>query len=662
MKKQQETNLFSDFEPVSRKQWEEQIKKDLKGADYKEKLSWETLEGLTPLPFYRSDDLEKVKYSKSNTIHQKISSTWTECEPISGSKPSEANEQINKSIEGGVNAFQIRCDISYSDGAIGGNMIGTQLQSQHNFDELISGIDLTDKTLYFDSGMNTPALLAMLQNSDTEIRNAAFFFDPFTFTASHGREPLPTDQLNSIINQLSGDHDFKTLTADGLFYHTSGASIIQELGISLAIASEYLARSTKEKLTQTARSILFRLSAGPLYFPEIAKFRAVRILWANLLDAYGIDSSVPLPIHAETTPQNQTLSDPHNNLLRATTEAMSAVIGGVDSLLIQPHDSQFNRSNPFSSRISRNIHHIINEESHFGKVADPAAGSYYVEVLTDEIAEKSWEFFQMIEKQGGFMESLKNRVIQPKVADSKKRKLEAYATGKRTLVGTNNYPNSDEELPDVVISTDFTNALEVTDDSAEIDLSNLISSLSEAFKSDALVGDLFSSYFEPQKVLYTTLEPFRAGEIFESIRRRTEKEVEKNGKNTRVQLVPIGNIKWRKLRATFASNILGCAGFEIDSPIGYNSAEEAFNELKNSTSDLYVLCGADADYEEMTKSFCAKFSKHGLLILAGKPADSDLESKYRDYGIQHFIYSGMNIPKVLSAIQDQIFNSEKATS
>jgi len=657
---QKETNLFSEFEPISREQWEEQIKKDLKGADYKQKLKWDTLEELTPYPFYRSDNLESLELYQPDSIRTNINSTWKRVEQISESDPVKANAELKQSVKGGANAFQIKCDIAYSEGAVGGNMIGTQIQSQKHFNELVSDIDFTDYKLLFNSGMNSPALLAMIQNSDAKIQDAAFFFDPFTYTAKHGREPLPSEKLTHIIRQLAGRNDFKTLCADGLFYHTSGASIIQELGISLAIASEYLARSNKENLNQTAKAVLFRLSAGSLYFPEIAKFRAARILWANLLDAYGINNSLPLHIHAETTPQNQTIADPQNNTLRATTEAMSAVIGGVDSLMIQPFDSQFNSTNSFSTRIARNIHHIIAEEAHFGKVDDPAAGSYYVEQLTEEIAKKSWGFFQLIEKQGGFLNALKNRIIQSEIETSRNRKLQAYARGKRTLVGTNNYPNSDEKVPNPVIKTDFTNVLNTTDHSPSIDSVNLIDSLSENLRKSQIVGDLFESYLEPQKVLYTSLEPFRAAEIFESIRHRTQEYTESNKTNPTVQLVPVGNKKWRKLRATFASNILGCAGFHIDSPIGFESIESASEKLSSDNSDIYVLCGADEEYPELIKPFCDAFEKKGTLLLAGNPQDKQAE--FRNFGIDHFIYSGMNIPETLSEIQDQIFNSEKASS
>jgi len=653
--KQEKRDLFSDFEPVDRKQWEEQIKKDLKGADYKKTLQWNTLEGLNILPFYMSEDIDPTQLVSISSLREAKSEEWERCEPITAHSPRDANAQIKDAVNGGANAFSIHSDISYSDGEIGGNMMGTQIQSQSDFNKLFDGVDLSDKTLLFDSGMNTPAVQAMLTNLDTQPKKSLFAFDPFTYAARHGREPITTEKLDHLINQVQSATSGKSLLADGVFYHHSGATIVQELGIALSIASEYLARSNSDRLTDTASSIFFRLSSGPLYFPEIAKFRALRILWANLLSGYDLDPEIQAFIHTETSLQNQTVADPQNNILRATTEAMAAIVGGTDSLLIHTHDKLFNEQNSFSSRIARNIHHIIGEESHLGDVADPASGSYYIEELTNQIADEAWEFFKLIETQGGFLKALKNRVIQPKINESKSKKLEAYATRKRTLVGTNNYPASDDSLPESVIPGPYTDALEDSGNSFEVNSDRLITSMAEAFKNSAYVGDLYQAYLSPQKVLYTSLEPFRAGEIFEQIRRRTEDLKRKPV----VQLIPTGNTKWRKLRETFAQNLFGCAGFEIKTSNGYDSIETASKELTDEPGDIYVLCSSDADYPELIGLFSKHFSNKGILVLAGKPGDRTDE--YQKAGIDHFIYSGQNIPEFLKAIQDELEHSKQSS-
>ncbi|WP_069132358.1 methylmalonyl-CoA mutase family protein [Rhodohalobacter halophilus] len=643
MNKQDKRDLFSEFKPVSRKEWEDLIRKDLKGVDYKKKLRWNTLEGVKPLPFYMSEDLDPNEIISIKTLRKSDSKNWARCVPINAPKPKEANGQIADAIKGGANSFRVTCDIRHSDGQIGGNMIGTQLQSQSDVDTLFQNLDMSGKTVLFESGMNTPAIQAMLLNSDIQPEQTLFSFDPFTYVAKHGRYPLEQQSLNNLLKQIDTPNSGKSFLADGLFYHSAGATIVQELGISLAIASEYLARSK-----DSAESIFFRLSAGPLYFPEIAKFRAARILWANLLDAYGLDTGTPAIIHTETTLQNQTVADPHNNILRATTETMAAVFGGVNSILIHPHDHLFENQNEFSSRIARNIHHIVDQESHLGEVSDPAAGSYYIEKLTEEIANEAWDFFKLIEKQGGFIKALKNRVIQSEVSAAKDQKLKAYATGKRTLVGTNNYPNSEEKLPDTVISTTFTDALPSTDNDVSIEFDALIASLSEALKQGATVGDLFHSYLNPQKVLLTTLEPFRAGELFEEIRKQTQLL----DKKPIVQLIPVGNKKWRKLRESFAHNLLGCAGFEIQTSLGYNSISEAADNLSEKPGDIYVLCSSDTDYPGLVDEFSELFSNRGLLVIAGKPGEN--ESAYRDAGIEHFIYTGINIPDFLQTMLDEL--------
>lgn len=656
MKNQIETDLFSEFEPVSRQKWEEQIKKDLKGSDYKNLLSWDTLEGIKPLPFYRKEDLDDLPFSKDEMLSGRYRRDWRRCEPITGATPSEANRQIKNGIEAGADAVQIHCRVHYSDGLLGGNMTGTQLQAQKDFSRLLDGVDPAGLKLIFNSGMNTPAILAMLRNEKVDGASAAFLFDPFTYCATHGREPLHESRLNLLIEQLGSERNYKTLAADGLFYHLSGATIVQELGIALSIASEYLARSPENSINKISGSIFFRLSAGGLYFPEIAKYRAVKLLWANLLKAYGADSTIPLEIHAESTPQNKTLADPHNNILRATTEAMAAVLGGVDSLLLHPYDNTFRDPTSFSRRISRNVHHIIKEESYLAKVADPSAGSYYIESLTDQIARESWKFFQQIEKQGGFLKALKGRMIQSEINASKKRKMEAYATRERVLVGTNNYPGSVKDLPGAPISSEYTDALRTTGSKPTVEAGRLIPSLADALQNDYCVGDFYHTYLAPQKVLYTVLEPFRAGEIYENLRIKTESYAKKTGNRPTVQLIPAGNLKWRKRRATYAKNLLGCAGFEVDNPLGSESIESAVEAFSECKADIFVLCGSDKEYPEMAEMFCRTFTNRGLLILAGNPGDA--EQNYRNLGIDLFIYSGIDIPETLQTIQERVFNKE----
>ncbi len=509
MKKQEHPKkLFSEFPPVNREEWENEIEQDLKGADYKKTLRWETLEGISPLPFYTRSDLQTVP----EPIISKTA--WRRCEPVYEITVPKINNALKTAVKGGADAFQIPCELSADEKTPESNISGTRLHTQEDFDRLFEGIDLKSSHLLFESGLASPALFAMLKNHNRPFASAAFLFDPFTRLVHHSKKSLTDNALQQMISQMSGHDGFRTLAADGLYYHHAGATIVQELGTVLAIASEYLATTEIKKRSGAAQSIWIRLSAGPLYFPEIAKFRAIRLLWKKLLSVYGIDDSIPLYIHSETTMQNKTASDPYNNIIRATTEGMSAVLGGTDSLTIAPFNAVFQKPTPFSARIARNVHHIIREEAHLAKTADPAAGSYYIEELTSNVANKAWEFFRVIEKQGGFVNAVENGMLQSAINESRERKIEAYRDLTRPLIGTSKYINKDERTVKESDSKHLTELLKYSGKKAEIDSENLIESLREHFEKGYTLGDLRESLIQPREVRYKTLEPFNAGQLF----------------------------------------------------------------------------------------------------------------------------------------------------
>lgn len=647
-------NLFTEFSPVSRKEWEERIHQDLKGADYKEKLKWRTLEGFEVLPFYRSDNLEKY-----HRTPLPLPGRWLYCETVTEADPAAANKMIKEAIRGGADAISIRCSATPHAGALGGDMSGVQLQSQKDLAILLEDISLPDTHLFFDSGMISTALAAMLQNRLSEELNAAFLFDPFTYVARHGRMPLPEKKLNHIIQSLSRQPALRTLGADALYYQQAGATIVQEIGIAIAIGSEFLSRCREQDAEKAAKSMFVRLSAGSLYFPEIAKIRALRLLWPQMLKAYGVEDTGDLWIHSETTQVNKTITGPHNNMLRATTEAMSAVIGGSNSLVINPYDTHFRKPDSFSRRIARNVHHILNEEAGFTKVQDAGAGSWYIEILTDTIAEKSWDFFRLIEKQGGFLKALQNRVVQNAVTSSREEKEKAYAEKKKVLIGTSQYPNPEEDLPESSYHSDYVSSLLFSGETYDVDEEDPISMLKEVFLEGASVGDIIGHILSPQEVLYPSLSGYQAGDVFDQIRLKTRELSRKNNHTPLAVLVPVGNPSWRKARASFAQNVLGCAGFRIIQPQGYKTIEEAQQELDGTDADLYVLCSSDKEYPALATEFSHHFSGgNRILILAGNPGKNP--DQYLEAGIGYFLYSGINLPELLTELQHQIFETESA--
>lgn len=652
--------LFDKFEPTSTEEWENVLTRDLKGADYKKKLAWNSIEGFDVLPFYRKEDLENLPHLAEG-VNINTPSQWQFCEPIDNVDPGEANAAAKQALDNGTDALWFKIRFDPDEGVLGGDITGTRVQDLNDLKTLLDDINLKTTHIVFDSGVGSVGMLglirAMIDESDNlEIDDLSetfsFLYDPFSYMAGRGRLPLPEDQLNSAINQMAGSSQANILAADGTFYHNCGATIIQELGIALSIASEFLARIPESKREQAAKKIWMHLSAGSLYFPEIGKFRAARLLWTRVLDGYGIDPEIPLTIHASTSQWNKSIADPHNNMLRATTEATSAAVGGANRITIHPFNTTFETSDTFSRRIARNVSHILDEESQLTAVENPGDGSYYVEMLTDEIAKKAWEFFQLIEKQGGFQKAVEANIIQIEVGKSRKAKEEALNKRELVLTGVNNYPDADQDLPDDLFRSTPADSLTQTDSEPEIEKDNLIDSLNRAFTDGASVGDVISSYLTPQKQLYTALKTYRAAKPFEAIRLRTQKLDESRGSNVTVQLIPIGNKKMRKARATFSQNYLGCAGFHVENHLGFESVQDAANEIDQSNGDIFVLCSSDDEYPDLVPEFCKAFGEKSILILAGYPKEH-LET-YRQAGIDLFIYSGSNMLETLSKIQNDL--------
>ncbi|MCC5908340.1 MAG: hypothetical protein JJU13_19140 [Balneolaceae bacterium] len=643
--------LFSEFSPLSKSQWDELITEQVKGKEGREKLNWQTLEGFTVPPYCTREDWVQLKTTTGKPLYD--NRNWRCTEPVFDADPYQANRSVKIGLQSGVETFLIRSIAMKGEGVLGSDLAGIQIQSLDDFNTLIKGIEDEQFELIFDTGLASPAFLAMVQCSAFKPERALFCYDPFSFVARYGRLPLPEKKIRSFIRQITEVSSSKIFCANTYFWHHSGATIVQELGITLAVLSEFLASVETKQRRKTAGLSFVKMAAGPLYFPEIAKFRAIRLLWSQLLEAYEIESNRPLTILAETTGLNKTVTDPNNNMLRSVTEAMAAITGGADYLAVQPFNSLSEEPDEFSKRISRNVQHILREEAHFDKTADPAAGSYYIETLTDTIGRKAWDFFRQIEKEGGIITALKNGLIQNEIGKSKEGKEKAYHTGDRVLVGTNNYPNTREALPESPGTPVFTTSLKESAYNFRPGKNKELSELKQAFRKDALLGDVLSTILEPQRVHYRTVEEYRAGQIFDEIRLRTENYCRKTGFRPKVQLVPVGDRKWRNARVYYAQNSLGCGGFEINRPPGFETIEQAVDGLKNQEVDLFVLCSSDHEYDELIALFCQAFKNRGLLVLAGKPGKK--EEVWRKEGIDHFIGKGMNLPQVLIAVQNKLF-------
>jgi methylmalonyl-CoA mutase len=379
-----------------------------------------------------------------------------------------------------------------------------------------------------------------------------------------------------------------TIRAD--LFHEAGAHAVQELGYAVAAGVEKLAELTASRsVDEAAREMQFVFAVGPSYFLEIAKLRAARLLWAQAVEAFQPKDkdSCGMRILVRTPRRNKSLYDRHTNMLRATTEALSAIIGGCDQLTIEPFG--------FDHHTARNIQHILQEEAHMDAVADPAGGSYYIEILTDSVGRESWKLFQQVEAEGGYERALASGSIGKAIEATRAARDKAFSSRRRALVGVNNYPNLTEKMPEI----------------------------------EALPP--VKSFSLPQ---------YRLAEPFEMIRLRTIEHARTTGRYPRALLLLRGDVKMKGARASFCQNFFGCAGFDIVQS----------EEYRDTDADLIILCSSDPEYLAFAQDVCP--SVKVPVLVAGNPKEQI--AALREAGVQGFIHLQVDAVDTLNEWQSKL--------
>ncbi|HWY12709.1 MAG TPA: methylmalonyl-CoA mutase family protein [Bacteroidia bacterium] len=410
--------LFSEFTGVTSAQWKEQIIKDLKGIDFNQLVS-KSHNGFDINPFYTYEDLKEKKEPLFTN------SDWDICEQIMVWDEKEANHRALKALEGGASGLSFFINKKINTSALLKDISLKHIYSQFN---------ITNDALHVLEDLKEH--YGKVNEHDGKIK-CFVNLDPLHLFAFYGEWHDDETKDLSVLNKL------QHIPVNVGLYEDAGASTVNELAIGLAHVNEYF-NYLSEQNNLKDRSLHCSFSVAPDFFTEIAKFRAFRKLIALLQEQYK--TNFPIHIHAQTTMADKSSLDIYNNMLRTTTEAMSAVIGGANSLSVLPFNEGFEKTSDFSSRISRNQQHILKDESYLNKVADISAGSYYIESITDSIAEKSWEQFKVIESKGGFIACLKNNFIQGLIAQGANELQKEFKEGKLILVGVNKYENPEDSV------------------------------------------------------------------------------------------------------------------------------------------------------------------------------------------------------------------------
>ena len=407
---------------------------------------------------------------------------------------------------------------------------------------------------------------------------------------------------------------YKVLAVNAFYFNNAGAYISQELGYALAWGNELLAKLTEAGLdaTEVTKKIKFNFGISSNYFMEIAKFRAARWLWAEIVATYNpaCQCACKMHVHAQTSEWNMTVYDAHVNLLRSQTEAMSAALAGVDSITVRPFDKTYQTPDDFSERIARNQQLLLKEECHLDKVVDPSAGSYYVEVLTNSLADVAWKLFLEVEDKGGFGAEVASGEIQKAVNASNEARKKAVATRREILLGTNQFPNFNEVA-------------------------------AEKIQNEA-AGCCCGGGHNCGEATITALDFSRGASEFEALRLATEK----SGKTPKVFMLTIGNLAMRLARSQFSSNFFACAGYKVIDNLGFDTVEAGVEAAVEAGAEIVVLCSSDDEYAELAPAAYKALAGRAEFVVAGMPACmEDLKA----VGIDQYVNVKSNVLETLKA-------------
>lgn len=605
--------LFDQFPGISYDEWRAKVEADLKGADFNKKLVWRTNEGFNVQPIYRAEDIAGFKTTESLPGEYpfvrgtRTDNNWLTRQEIIADTPAEANKIALEVLGKGVNSLGF----------------SVKEATTETISALLDGIDLEKTEINFTccpcKAIDlAKALVEYIKANGAEQKfHGSIDFNPLKKALRHGAE-VPADiveKAKSIIAAVKDVPALKVIAVDSVIFCDGGAYIFQELGYALAWGAQWMTALTDAGISadEAASRIKFNMGVSSNYFMELAKFRAARMLWAQIVEQYkpaSVDSA-KMHVHAATSKFNQTIYDAHVNLLRSQTEAMSAALAGVDSITVVPFDTPYQTPDAFSERIARNQQFLLKEESHLDKVVDPAGGSYYVETLTVSIANEAWKLFLDVVEKGGFFALVADKTVQKAVNESCEKRHTDVARRKEILLGTNQYPNINEKAADKIKTTGC--------------------KCSCGEKAEDQGGLLMK----------------RAATDFEALRLATEAAA----KRPKVFMLTIGNLAMRLARAQFSTNFFGCAGYEIIDNLGFDTVQAGVDAAIEKGADVVVLCSSDDEYATLAPEAFKYLDGRAEFVVAGAPACAD---DLKAVGITEFIHVRCNVLDTLKAFNAKL--------
>ena len=605
--------LFSEFQAPTTQEWLDKIQVDLKGADFQKRLVWRTNEGFNVQPFYRREDLKDLKAVDSLPGefpfvrgNKKDNNLWFVRQDIVVEDAAEANKKALDILNKGVDSLGFK--ISGSD--VNAQFIATLLDGV-----LPQYVELNFKTCQRHCVELAEVLVAYFKEKQYPLADlkGSINFDPIEKILTKGKDVSAlcaevAPQLIAALKELPG---YKCINVNSVSLNNAGCYIYQELGYALAWGAEYMNILTEAGVdaAEAAQRIKFNMGVSENYFMEIAKFRAARLLWAQIVKQYEVpDEACQMHVCAITSEYNQTLFDSYVNLLRSQTETMSAALANVDSIVVTPFDKPYETPTEFAERIARNQQLLLKEEAHFDKLVDVAGGSYTIEHLTDAIAQEGWKLFLAVEEAGGFLAEALNGNITNAVNASNDKRHAAAATRREFILGTNQFPNFTET--------------------------------SDGKQPQGCACGCATATHETGEL--PALNTQRLASEFETLRLSTEKAE----KQPVAFMLTIGNLAMRQARAQFSCNFLAAAGYKVMDNLGFKTVEEGVDAALEAKADIVVICSSDDEYAEYAIPAFQYLNGRAMFVVAGAPACSeDLKAA----GIENFIHVKSNQLETLRA-------------
>jgi len=692
--KSETERLLAECPPVGYGDWHRLVETELKGAPFEKRMFTSTYEGITLKPIYRPEDIANLphlnsfpgfaSFERGTTAGGYVNQDWAISQEITCSSPSEFNHEARNSLAGGLNALNMVLDKATRNGrdpdwanpgevGAGGLSIATVRDLEH----ALEGVDLKTTNLFVRSGASGMPFAALLialmrkRKQQPSLLRGCIEMDPLGVLSHEGSLPQSLEgayREMAALTRWAEDHAHRlqTICVHSRAWHEAGGNAVQELAFTLATGIEYLREMQQRGLNvnTVAPRIRFAVTVGKNLFMEIAKLRALRMLWSRAVAVLGgNEDAQKLSLHVRTSQWNKSVCDPHNNILRATVEALVGVLGGCDSLQVGAFDEVVRPPDDFSRRIARNTQLILQKECNLTHVIDPVGGSWFVEVVTAQLADRAWPLFQEVEKQGGMAVALREGFAQQTIHAVAAEKIQSVACRRDSIVGVNQYANPKEQ-PLEASSEDAksfhkrraqqiaSHRTSLDDTESEIvlkKLSNIVNTRGEglfaecldAVISGATLGEIVRAIriHDHPCATITPVRITRAAVPFERLRAAIERHIAKHQRRPQVFLCNMGPLREHKARADFSRGFFTTGGYDVVSPEGFRTPEAAVQAFVQLGARIAVICSTDENYPALVPPLVKGIRAarpDAVIVLAGFPKDQ-IEA-HQKTGVDEFIH------------------------